>query len=273
MKKSIVLFSTVAIAAMMLVVTEVISFSAGAPTNASGSPGDNNMTCVQCHASNVNQRLNWITSTELSNGYAPGSTYNMSAMAEQADCDKFGFLITIETSDGTKAGVPVVTDATRTQIQNTHYITHTSAGTAAQNVATWDFQWTAPSSPMGWVTFYGAFIGANGDNQNTGDVVYVSTKDVFLEGTQGVSYQSSRMGERVYVYPNPATDQLHIRLENNAPTVTASLFDLSGRRVHEVVWHTPSLMMMDVSSLTEGVYVLQLQWDNDVATAKVIVSR
>jgi hypothetical protein len=273
MKKTATLFTALTIAALLMITAEVISFSGGAPTNASGSPGDNNMTCVQCHASNVNQRFNWITSSELANGYAPGTTYSMQAKAEQAGCTKFGFLITIEKEDGTKAGVPVATDAARTQVVSTNYITHTSAGTAGQDEAIWDFQWTAPSNPMGWVALYGAFVGANGNNQNTGDIVYVSRKNVFLQGTQGIEHQSAQNTNRMFVYPNPANTVLHVVLEDGVTSSHGTIYDLTGRKMKEILWEQPNLMKVDVSSLPEGVYLLHLQWKEDHATAKVVVRR
>jgi len=272
MKNSAVFFSVMILGAFLLIASDVISFSTGAPTNASGSPSNNNMTCVQCHASNVNQRLGWITSTELSQGYSPGVQYNMRAKAAQAGCSKFGFLITIEKADGTKAGVPVATDGTRTQIQNTHYITHTSAGTQGQDSAVWEFKWTAPAA-MGWVTFYGAFLGANGNNQNTGDVVYVSKKDVFLFGTQGIAHESAGKTNRLFLYPNPATDHVQLKLADETGAALLRIFDLTGRKVREISWDHPNLMMVDVSSLPEGVYLMHLLWEGDQATAKVVVRR
>jgi hypothetical protein len=274
MKKHLLLIvTTMFMVGFLFTASKVISFSTGAPTNASGSPSNNNLTCVQCHASNNTEKFNWITSTELSQGYTPGANYAMQARAEKPGCQKFGFLLTIEKADGTKAGVPVATDAAKTQVVNTHYITHTLAGTVGLDNAEWNFQWTAPATAMGTVTLYGAFVGANGDNQNSGDNVYVSRKDVFLFGTQGVPYASASGTNVLYVYPNPVSNTLSVRLENRVESAVLTLYDLTGKKAQEIAWQSPILMKVDVSSLPEGVYLARLQWHDDQVTARVIVRR
>lgn len=271
MKNISTLFAFLLIIASMFIAANVISFSTGAPNNAAGSPSHNSTTCAMCHTGTVNQRLNWITSAELSQGYEPGVQYNMKARAENTGTSKFGFIVTIETNDGTKAGVPVVTDAARTKIVNTHYITHTSAGTSGQDSAVWLFKWDAPANPMGIVTFYGAFIGANGNNQNTGDIVYVSTTDVFLHGTQGVATSGSVNGSRMFTYPNPADVEVNLRLETAVADPLLRIFDVSGRLLREISWDYTNQMKVDVSSLPNGTYLLQMVLENDFINTKLLV--
>jgi len=274
MKKQLLfLISAMFLVILLFTTGKVISFSVGAPSNASGSPGNNNLTCVQCHASNNTEKLNWITSTGLDQGYTPGANYTMRAKAEKSGSPKFGFLITIEKSDGTKAGVPVATDAVKTQVVNTHYLTHTQAGTAGAGSAEWDFQWTAPATAMGTVTLYGAFVAANGDNQNTGDNVYVSRKDVFLFGTQGIPYTSAAGSNVLYVFPNPVANTLNVQLETRVEHAALTIYDLAGKKAQEIAWQFPNLMKVDVSSLPEGVYLARLQWQDDHATARIVVRR
>ncbi|MFO7722085.1 MAG: T9SS type A sorting domain-containing protein [Bacteroidales bacterium] len=265
-----VLFSVTIAVAMMFFAAEVISFSTGAPTNATGSPGNNGLTCVQCHASNNIEKLNWITSTELDNGYSPGLIYGMKAKAEKPGCLKFGFLITIEKPDGTKAGAPIVKDAAKTQIQGTHYITHTTAGTAAEDSAVWLFNWGAPATAMGTVTLHGAFVGANGDHQNSGDAVYLSKKNVILYGTQGVATESKN-NNKLYLYPNPADQFVNLTLENPASDARLQIYDATGKIIREIEWKDAITMMVDVSSLPEGLYLLQLTWGNDAVTKKLLI--
>ncbi len=273
MKNRTLLFATLLVAALMTAAIEVISFSIGAPSNASGSPSNNGLTCLQCHQSNSNHMLNWITSTELSQGYVPGTQYNMKARAEQFGCTKFGFLVTIERFEGTKAGVPVVTDATRTQLKDTYYITHTQAGTSGQDSGVWTFIWHAPSAPMGTVSLYGAFLAANNDNLNTGDQVYVTSKDVFLFGTAGLAHLSASELNRMFVCPNPANTTLNLHLSNDVESAILNIMDISGRKVKEISWVMPKQMKVDVSSLPEGVYLLHLSWKDDYAVAKVVIRR
>jgi uncharacterized repeat protein (TIGR01451 family) len=54
------------------------------------------------------------------------------------------------------------------------YVEHTSAGTfvGQQNGASWTFNWTAPSTDIGPVTFYAAGNQANNDGNTSGDYIY-----------------------------------------------------------------------------------------------------
>lgn len=272
MKNKFFILPVLLLSFFMFIAVELISFTTGAPTNASGSPSNNNITCVQCHASNNNNRTGWITSTELNNGYSPGMNYNMRARALKSGCEKFGFLITIEKDDGTKAGTPVATDATRTQVKDTYYITHTAAGTAGQDSAVWEFLWNSPATPMGTVTFYGAFIGANNDNQNTGDVVYISTTDVILQGTQGIA-QKSENGNKLYLFPNPAVDFVNLNLQHPVNNASLFIYNMAGQVVKEINWEYANKMTVDVSTLTDGVYLTRLVWDNDMVSSKLIIRK
>lgn len=273
MRNISVFFTILFIVSGLFMGFRVISFTTGAPTNASGSPGNNNMTCVQCHASNNNVKLNWITSTELADGYVPGTQYNMEAKADKVGCAKFGFLITIEKPDGTKAGFPIVTDAVRTQIVSTNYITHTADGTVGQGEITWPFKWSAPPMPMGTVTLYGAFVGANGDNQNSGDVVYVSKKEVILYGTAGVAAASASDGNKLYVYPNPADTEINLHLGSDVKDPLLRIYDPTGKIVKEIFWQSANQMKVDVSSLPNGTYILYMGWENDFVITRVLVRR
>jgi hypothetical protein len=57
------------------------------------------------------------------------------------------------------------------------YIEHTDAGTfpGTQGGASWTFNWVAPSSDVGPVTFYAAGNQANNDGLNTGDEIYTAS--------------------------------------------------------------------------------------------------
>ena len=62
------------------------------------------------------------------------------------------------------------------------YIEHGAIGRAtgvgSSGGFTWQFNWTAPSSNEGDVTFYGVFNAANGDGSNGGDKIYAPNSGV-----------------------------------------------------------------------------------------------
>lgn len=151
--------------------------SSGSPGGKSGSPGDGNTTCTQCHTGTATPQSGWITTTIPVDGYTPGQTYQITATGTHSGVVKFGFELTAETSAGVKTGTFVITDATRTKlINNNKAVTHTTAGNVPTgNTSTWTMNWTAPATDVGQVRFYAAFNAANGNGGTGGDVVYTSS--------------------------------------------------------------------------------------------------
>jgi hypothetical protein len=156
----------------------------GSPGGKSGSPGDSNATCTQCHSGTSNSSLGWITSDIPSNGYTPGETYTITATGTHNGVVKFGFELTAETTNGSKTGTFAITEAARTKLANQNKsVTHRAAGTTPSgNSNTWSMNWTAPATDVGQIRFYAAYNAANGNGNNSGDVIY--TSNLFVSAAQ-----------------------------------------------------------------------------------------
>ena len=81
--------------------------------------------------------------------------------------------------------------------------------------------------------------------------------------------------EDVALYPNPATDNLFVKLTAEAQDVNATVVDLTGKVVlTEVFNHNGGMQQytLPVSTLSSGIYFLNLQGkDSGKATYKFIV--
>lgn len=178
MKKTIYLLSTVA--GLFFLLTSELNYSTGSPGGKTGSPGDNGNTCTQCHGGTATPQEGWISSNIPAEGYEPGQTYTITATGTHEGVVKFGFEVTSEDMAAAKTGTLIVTNSTENQLANGNTsITHKNTGTTPSgNSKTWSFDWTAPSAGTGDVTFYGAFNAANGNGNNTGDVIYTSTLSI-----------------------------------------------------------------------------------------------
>lgn len=158
--------------------------SSGSPGGRTGSPGDNNATCVECHTGTANAISGWITSDIPEEGYTPGQTYQITATGTHSGVARFGFELTAENTSGDKVGAFTITDAARTKLVNANQaVTHTFNGiTPTGNTNSWSMNWTAPATDIGQVRFYAAFNAANGDGGTGGDVIYVS--NLFVNAAQ-----------------------------------------------------------------------------------------
>ena len=217
------------------------STSTGSPGGKTGSPTDG-VNCTQCHNAGSGSGAT-ITSNIPSTGYVPGTTYTITATVAQTGINKFGFEITAEkNAGGTKTGTFFVTNSTQTKlINNNTAITHEAAGTSGTNNKSWSMDWQAPTSGTGAVTFYGAYIGANGNGQNTGDS-YHPANLTFNEAVVNSTINLSEKNDFIF-------NTLNKTIESNT---TISVYDISGKLVLMTTSNTTN-----ISHLKTGTYILK----------------
>jgi hypothetical protein len=145
------------------------------------------------------------------------------------------------TSAGTNGGSLAITNAS-TAIMNAmvtgvsrRNVVHTLNGGATPNAKVFEFDWVAPSTNIGDVTFYFAGVAANGDgNDAVGDYVYAGQQVVTPALSTGISARSADVD--VNVFPNPASDMLQVtHTMADAGLVEITLLDLNGRIVEKFV--------------------------------------
>jgi hypothetical protein len=263
MKKKLIL-TAVAFAGLLFASTlftpavPVHSSTSGAPAGKTGSPGDG-QSCTQCHSGTATAQQNLITTNIPAGGYAPNYTYQVTATVAFTGRVKFGFQVSPQNASGTKIGDMVATNTTETQTQSTgKYITHRTAGTSGTDGRTWTFDWKAPASGSGPVTFYGAFNCTNNLNNSAGDVVYLSN----------ITYQEDLTSIREYgkqlqfnVFPSPAVDEINLIMESNE-NISAEIFGIDGKRVKSIQVtdvQTGVKIPVDVKELASGVYFVRVE--------------
>jgi len=156
------------------------AFSSGPPAGYTGAPGEEPEACAECHVP-ADAGTGHI-SINAPQTYVPGQTYPITVTHTNPDLTRirWGFELTVlDTSDETAGNLQALDGLT--QILNNagpggarQYIEHTAAGTfiGQQNTATWTFNWTAPLTDIGIVTFYAAGNQANNDGNTSGDYIY-----------------------------------------------------------------------------------------------------
>lgn len=175
----------VAFAIVFIPLTYLQSSSNAPPAGKTGSPGDGGATCAQCHSGTAQSTSSWTFSTVPGTGYMPGSTYTITVVGQHTSTvARFGFEATVEDNSGSKAGILINTDPTRTALVGMDYIGHTFTGLApiSSTNNSWSFDWVAPLAGTGDVTVYVALNAADGNSGTGGDVIYTSTLS-FTENT------------------------------------------------------------------------------------------
>lgn len=283
------------IVVLLLVIAFQVVFSsstllklAGAHEGSTGAP--NEKTCAQtsCHADatvNPGTLVNTLTFNGGDSVYTPGETYPIKIQIAKSGIKRFGFQVTVlKSSDNSYAGTLVVTDATRTQLQNgvspnptRKYITHKSAGAAAISTGLneWTFNWKAPTSNIGAIKFYYATNATNMDNQNTGDQIFLSTFEIKPKIPTGVeekkkeaffnAYYSSINKQILISYDHVPVGRAKIELRN-----------IEGQLIQsdELMNSNTSAQNVAInlnSSISNGIYLVTYRMDNTMLSRKVYI--
>jgi len=242
--------------------------SASAPNGFTGAPGENN--CTTCHSGTVNSGSGNV-SIDFNSGattYALSSTYNIKVDINDGSAATYGFSLVALDQNGSNVGIMNITNSsnTKTSTQNGKtYVTHVNAN--SQITSSWEFEWASPAAGIGDVTFYVAGNASNGGNNNSGDLIYTSSKTV---NGPAVGIGDNSNGMEVDVYPSFFKKRINIKGLNN--NVIVSVFNIGGQLVEYVVEEAQSVIQLDLEHLKKGVYILQINDGSKVYTNKVFKS-
>lgn len=248
MKKTLTLFSIIFSVAIFFYPTTSNSNATGSPGGKTGSPNDatnfNISSCTGCHYAGVGTGAT-ITTNIPSSGYIPNQMYMVTATINQSGINKFGFEITAEEANfgSAKTGSWSGFDVEWQYVNNNTALTHTANGTSGSNSKSWTMNWEAPNTGTGAVTFYGSFIAANNDGNNTGDTYHSATLSVnegFVNSTNNISTEDQ-------IIFNSST-----KILESADNSELLVYNMKGKLIL-----TSNEKQTSLSHLSKGVYVIK----------------
>jgi uncharacterized protein (TIGR03437 family) len=183
------LIAAIAAAAPIL----LFSYSEGPDAGVAGVPGE--ASCTACHSGGSGSGNVAVT---FPGGltYTPGVAQHLTVTVTDSSQRRWGFQLTARQASNSKAMAGTFTPGsdgftqlacTQTTFQTEtfgsscaastplQYIEHTLKGTQSgvRNSASFQFNWTPPATDVGNVVVYVAANAANGDNNTTGDHIYL----------------------------------------------------------------------------------------------------
>jgi|GEM_PF-1569313 len=180
----------VAVIALIILIVPLcaIARQIGSDDGKCGDPTTNE-TCNKnaCHTTYpVNSGNGLLTLNNVPTWYDAGATYNIEVMLSDEGMKRWGFQVTALDGSNLMAGGFTVTDAVNTWLSNNpgtapDYMNHTLSGTYGGTLdgpVYWDFDWTAPASPVGTVRIYLAGCAGDSNVSRSGDYIYTYTQDV-----------------------------------------------------------------------------------------------
>ncbi|MEX2595661.1 MAG: T9SS type A sorting domain-containing protein [Salibacteraceae bacterium] len=114
-------------------------------------------------------------------------------------------------------------------------------------------------------------IGTHGNGIYTGTINYIETP----EGLERITYPNEAL--RWTVYPNPANDVLRVKFEmETEQDVQLHIYDQQARLVKQLHFYPnkgETIVEMDVSSLSKGIYFAKLSCNGIATSKKVVLTR
>lgn len=157
-----------------------IGNSASPPVSKTGAPNENK--CIQCHQGTAGTGSVSMVFGNNETQYVPGQQYTIQVSTLDPTRTRFGFQVTalaggVGATVGTFSLINTANTVTQTATVSgslRRYVAHKSAN-SNQN---WSFNWTAPPTDVGPITFFLVGVAANNNNGSTGDKVYSTTFDI-----------------------------------------------------------------------------------------------
>ncbi|WP_162148831.1 T9SS type A sorting domain-containing protein [Alkaliflexus imshenetskii] len=107
--------------------------------------------------------------------------------------------------------------------------------------------------------FYAVSVSRDGCNVMSECIQFVKSS------VDDVSYN-----QKIILYPNPTSDLITLVFNERVNLIALSVFNMNGRLMFEKVSMTTDSVIVDLSNLSNGIYLLELLIDGKYATVKVL---
>lgn len=232
----------------------------------SGAPGEGN--CTQCHTGNQLNNGQGSVSIVVGGGvnqYTPGQTYSVQVNINRPGALKFGLCLSALQSNGSNAGTLVPTNTNENQIltqaiqgNTRNYMTHKSGGAVANDSKTFTFDWVAPTTDIGTVTFYCAANTANNNGATSGDFIYSTS--IALSPESGVGL-SDTQNKPLQLLNNPVIGNT-LYINGITPDYNQlEVFDMNGKLIFQnnVSANSANVYAIEIEeNIGNGIYFLKL---------------
>ncbi|MES2688938.1 MAG: choice-of-anchor V domain-containing protein [Bacteroidota bacterium] len=290
MKRLSVIITLVTLMIIFTSAVEKVQKSAGPPSCSAGEP-PNNTNCTNCHNDGVVNTGTANVTFDLGGAdtaYMPGRTYTITVAVSKAGMRRAGFqcIALRDNDDKTSPGTVTLTDVARTQVLDKNaphsggcldeervWIEHTYAGNSSNDsgISRWSYQWQAPSTAAGSITFYLAALESNNDLAETGDQVYTMKKTI---AGLPVGLNETNIAHSFVLYPLPASTELIIKTGKQILD-QIKLYNSTGKQVK--AWDKNSMhaqhetVKLSTRDIPSGIYFLNIEGNFGSVVQKVFI--
>jgi hypothetical protein len=285
-KKIIVLIAILTIPILFVNFTYIKS--AGAHPGATGAPNDGSCADATCHTGNVvtnDKIVNSLIFPTPDSSYTPGKTYLVTIKVKKTGIVRFGFEVgALYGTTYKNAGTFALAEASRTQLlshvvkgDTREEVTHTQAGNSTTTTGStqWTFNWTAPATNVGVITFYYATNCTNNNQLSTGDNINLSTFKIKPASTNSVDEYLNESELTTFFNSDYNTVDLKYNLKKDC-AIKISVLDANGSEIYsDKGEQKPQGQNTDQITLpgtvASGIYFVNLQYGGHQLTKKLFV--
>ena len=264
--------------------------STGSHPGSTGSPGD--LTCAQgtCHNDaplhTTSTGINTFIFPSNDSTYTPGQTYNITLKVNKTNIKRFGFEINaLDNIANESVGTLAISDSVRTQLvyhpvsgNDRYSVTHTINGIAATpsiGQTTWNFNWVAPSTNVGKITFYYATLCTNFNAQKTGDEIFLGKFTIKPSSNNSISEYIDEQGSTIYFDAGNRQIILDYILKQDKQ-LTIKVTDALGREIinqpAQQKFKGGNTDRVSLENITNGIYIVNLLIEGKTMSKKIIVN-
>ena len=249
-------------------------FSNQPPSGLTGAPDED--LCTNCHITNsINDGIGSLQLT--SNGgqlYQSNLIYQMDLTMTRLGSEVFGFSLCVLDSSLADGGDLLITDSVATQYENfgRAYISHKNAlsqENRGSNSVTRSFEWTAPDTATGPVTFYFVSHMVDPTAQTIDGYIYNDSLTIYPIGTPGFENSIDEKRENlVSIYPNPAMSNSYVYIDGFLFD-SYHVYDWNGKLVKSELSHNKN--EISTWGMKTGFYYLLLGKNSESNLLKLVV--
>ena len=178
-----------------LVLSGFLAANSSGPNAGYAHNAPNYSNCTSCHSGTSNSGDGAVTFSGIPTSYEPGSTYDITVTVTGTNERGYGFQAAAQAGDNSVGSFSFNSNSTNIE-SNGSYVQHDSRTTSGE----WIFEWLAPDSDVGEITFSASGLATGGANGNAGDEVYTEAVTIpalvpvdfeglfFSEYAEGSSY-------------------------------------------------------------------------------------
>ncbi len=251
-----------------------------------GSPGETTCNTSNCHTGNVVNASGGsiiISAPTMSNwSYVPGEVYPINVTVSRTGVSLFGFGFEALQTSGANGGSFTIINPVQTTLKSAVVlgnvrtnVVHQLNGGASPGSHTFTFNWNAPLTDIGNITFYAAGNAANGNNSTSGDFIYTTSQVITPSGV-GLNDLNPFIGD-IKLYPVPASGNISIAFKiKQRQNLVIELLTLNGKVVDHIYSDESSAGTKEIAfsfnnKIVPGIYFVRFTIGESQVMKKIVV--